>query len=173
MKYSCDSSALSMILLFVIIFMEKLFFTLLHADRQDRANSGFMVTAVSVDISQKTLSFSWFITLANVLESIFFRLLYLYRQLFYPCLLKTENHCLTFSVQINCFSGFSHTSQKHNCLNCNEKIKRYKVTYLPSPYNIYTIFATILIKIFLQRTVKMLNMKFHKKTFLWHSQRYN
>jgi len=43
---------------------------LLHADRQDKANSGFVVTAVSVDISQNTLSFSCIMTLARVLESI-------------------------------------------------------------------------------------------------------
>jgi len=70
-------SALLKSLLFVIIFIKKLVVTLLHADRQDRANSGFMVTAVSVDSSQNTLSLTCFMTLAKDLESIFCRLLYL------------------------------------------------------------------------------------------------
>jgi len=48
----------------------KLAVTLLHADRQHKANSRFLVTAVSVDISRNTLSFSCIMTLARVLESI-------------------------------------------------------------------------------------------------------
>jgi len=43
---------------------------LLHADRQDKANSRFLVTAVSVDISYNALSFSCTMTLSMVLESI-------------------------------------------------------------------------------------------------------
>ena len=43
---------------------------LLNPDRQDKANSRCLVTAVSVDISQNTPPFSYIITLARVLESI-------------------------------------------------------------------------------------------------------
>jgi len=70
MQYSCDMSALIMFLLIAIILSIKLAVTLLHADRQDKDNSRFVVTAVSVDISQNTLSFSCIMTLASVLESI-------------------------------------------------------------------------------------------------------
>jgi len=44
--------------------------TMLNADRQDKDHSPFPVTAVSIDISQNTLSFSCIMTLARVLESI-------------------------------------------------------------------------------------------------------
>ena len=70
MIYSRDGSALSMFLLFVIIFINNLVDTLLHADRQDKANSRCLVTAVSVDISQNTPPFPCIMTLARVLESI-------------------------------------------------------------------------------------------------------
>ena len=43
---------------------------MLNADRQDKSRSPFLVTAVSVDISQNTLSFSCIMTLASVLDSI-------------------------------------------------------------------------------------------------------
>jgi hypothetical protein len=57
MKYSCDTSALLIFLLIVIIFMNKTGFHLVYVDRQDKANSRFLVTAVSVDISQNTVIF--------------------------------------------------------------------------------------------------------------------
>jgi len=60
-------SALLIFLLFVIIFIKNLAITLLHAGRQDKANSRFVVTAVSVDNSQNTLSFSCIMTIASVL----------------------------------------------------------------------------------------------------------
>ena len=63
-------SALIMFLLIVIVLSIKLAVTFLHADRQHKANSRFVVTAVSVDISQNTLSFACIMTLARVLESI-------------------------------------------------------------------------------------------------------
>jgi len=70
MQCSCDMSALIMFLLIVIVLSIKLAVTFLHADRQHKANSRFVVTAVSVDISQNTLSFACIMTLARVLESI-------------------------------------------------------------------------------------------------------
>jgi hypothetical protein len=48
----------------------KLAVTLFHADRQDKANIRFLVTLVSVEISQNTPSFSCIMTLARALESI-------------------------------------------------------------------------------------------------------
>jgi len=59
-----------MFLLFLIIFMNKTAIRLLHADRQNKANSRCTITAVSVDISQNKLSFSCYMTLAIILESI-------------------------------------------------------------------------------------------------------
>jgi len=50
--------------------MNKMAVTLHNADRQDKVNSPFLVTAVSVDISQNTLSFSCIMNLARVLELI-------------------------------------------------------------------------------------------------------
>jgi len=51
-------------------YMNKMAVTVLNADRQDKANSGFLVTAVSIDISQNTMSFSCIMNLASFLESI-------------------------------------------------------------------------------------------------------
>jgi hypothetical protein len=69
MKYSCDMSAVLIFLLFVIIFTNKLVVTLLHADRQDKFNSRFFVTAFAVDISQNTPPFSCIMTLARDMVS--------------------------------------------------------------------------------------------------------
>jgi len=51
--------------------MNEMAVTFLHADRQHKANSRFLVTALSVDISQNTPSFSYIMTLARVWSRLF------------------------------------------------------------------------------------------------------
>ena len=122
MQYSCDMSALIMFLLIAIILSIKLAVTLLHADRQDKDNSRFVVTAVSVDLSQNTLSFSCIMTLASVLESIVLGWYIQIDKCFQPQLLKMGKSLSQISVFRSWTVFRPHlylTNTK--CLNCNEK----------------------------------------------------
>ena len=83
--------------------------TLLHADRQHKANSRFLVTAVSVDNSQNAPSILCVIALARVA----FRLICLDRQLFLISVHKFRKNLSQFlCLVINSFFGLIQAPHK-------------------------------------------------------------